>query len=157
MFRRMRKVNKLLTKQDAEAILDRNTNGVLAVHGDDGYPYAVPLSYVYAEGRIFFHGAVEGHKMDAILRNDKVSFCVVDHDDIAPEEFNTYFASVIVFGRARILERDEEKQAGLEFIVRKYSPDYFEKGLDYIKATWDRVNMFEIVIEHMTGKSAVRQ
>lgn len=86
------------------------TSGTLALHGDNGYPYAVPISYVYANGKIYFHSAVTGHKVDAILRDDKVSFCVVERDEIRPAEFTTYFRSVIVFGKARILT-DENKNS----------------------------------------------
>jgi len=94
--------NMLLT-DEAVKILQSATSGVLAVCGDDGYPYAVPLSYVYADGKIYFHSALQGHKIDAIRSNPKVSFCVIDKDDIQPQEFTTYFRSVIVFGKARII------------------------------------------------------
>ena len=77
MFREMRRNRQILTQAECEAILAACTNGVLAVSGDDGYPYAVPLSYVYRDNKIFFHCAKTGHKLDAIARNEKVSFCVV--------------------------------------------------------------------------------
>lgn len=104
MFREMRRKRQLLPAEDSIAILKKITSGILALHGDDGYPYAVPVSYVYADGRIYFHTAMNGHKVDSIVRNDKVSFCVVEQDEVKPAEFTTYFRSVIVFGKARILE-----------------------------------------------------
>lgn len=109
MFREMRRKRQLLPTEESVAILERMTNGTLALHGDDGYPYAVPVSYVYADGKIYFHSAMQGHKVDAILRNDKVSFCVVEQDEVKPAEFTTYFRSVIVFGKARILTDENEK------------------------------------------------
>ena len=96
----MRRKRQLLPQAESVAILEKMTNGILALHGDEGYPYAVPVSYVYADGKIYFHSAMKGHKVDAIVRNEKVSFCVVEQDDIKPAEFTTYFRSVIVFGRA---------------------------------------------------------
>lgn len=78
MFREMRRKRQLLSTKESVAILERMTNGTLALHGDDGYPYAVPVSYVYADGKIYFHSAMKGHKVDAISRNDKISFCVVE-------------------------------------------------------------------------------
>ena len=77
-FHQMRRIKQLLSKEDTEAILHRQTAGVLAVQGDGGYPYAVPLSYVYEKGRLYFHCALQGHKLDAIANNPKVSFCVID-------------------------------------------------------------------------------
>ena len=100
MFREMRRKRQLLPPEESVAILERMTNGTLALHGDDDYPYAVPVSYVYIDGRIYFHCAMKGHKVDAIMQNDKVSFCVVERDDIKPAEFTTYFRSVIIFGKA---------------------------------------------------------
>ena len=85
MFREMRRLKQLLSREIAIDILSRNTSGVLALSGDDDYPYAVPMSYVYADEKIFFHSAKSGHKIDAIRRNEKVSFCVIDQDQIVPE------------------------------------------------------------------------
>ena len=122
--------------------------------GDDGYPYAVPLSYVYCEGKIFFHGATSGHKLDAILKNDKVLFCLIDLDRIVLEKYTTYFRSVIVFGRAAILEADEKRKAA-HILAIKYSPDD-ETGLTRaIDDSFDRTCLVEIKIEHMTGKEAI--
>jgi len=85
MFRAMRRTKQAMSFADSEVVLARNTAGVLAAAGDDGYPYAVPLSYVYADGKIYFHCAKEGHKLDAISRCEKVSFCVIDTDQVVPE------------------------------------------------------------------------
>ncbi len=155
MFREMRRIKQALPVEECEAILERNTAGVLAVSGDDGYPYAVPLSYVYVDSRLYFHCAVVGHKIDGITRNDKVSFCVIDQDRIVPEEYTTYFRSVIVFGRARILTDEKEKRHALEALAAKYSPDDDVQGRDNtINQSFDTVCCIELAIEHMTGKEA---
>ena len=100
MFRNMRRSKQVLSQEDSIAVLEKATSGVLAVSGDDDYPYAVPVSFVYADGKIFFHCAKSGHKLDAIARNSKVSFCVIDEDKIVPEEYTTYFRSVIAFWKS---------------------------------------------------------
>lgn len=152
MFREMRLADNQLSKEETREILQKNTNGVLALDGDGGYTYAIPLSYAYIDDKIYFHGAKEGHKLDAIARNAKVSFCVVDQDKILPSEFNTLFRSAIVFGQVRILTDDAERQNALEAILEKYSPGFMDSGRKYVKAQWENVMAAEIRIEHMTGK-----
>ncbi len=154
MFREMRRSKQLLSEAETIAILQSCTSGVLAVSGDDGYPYAVPLSFVYKDGKLFFHFAKAGHKLDGIGRNNKVSFCVVKADNVIPKTFTTHFRSAIVFGRARILTEDSEKKHALECLVEKYSPDYVSEGQSEIERAWDRVCVAEVEIEHMTGKAA---
>ena len=78
-FREMRRGGQQLSRQEAIAILETGQTGVLAVSGDEGYPYAVPVSYVYLDDTIFFHSATTGHKIDAIKRDSRVSFCVIDY------------------------------------------------------------------------------
>ena len=104
MFRPMRRFKQALSPEECRAVLERGTSGVLALSGDGGWPYAVPLSYVYADGKIYFHSAKSGHKVDAIRSCPRASFCVIDQDHIVPEEYTTYFRSVIAFGTVRILE-----------------------------------------------------
>lgn len=154
MFREMRRKRQLLPPEESLAILERMTGGTLALHGDNGYPYAVPVSYVYADGKIYFHSAVQGHKMDAIRQHPEVSFCVVEQDRIVPAEFTTYFRSVIVFGKARILTDEVEKRAALLRLAEKYSSG--ESGMqDEIDKGFDHLVMVEITVEHMTGKEAI--
>ena len=120
----MRRVKQLLSNDEAIEILNKCSSGVLGVHGDDGYPYTVPLSYAYKDDKLFFHCAIEGHKIDSIKRNDKVTFSVIERDNVIQESFETHYRSVIIFGRARILTDDFEKRNALKLLVEKYSPDY---------------------------------
>lgn len=83
----MRRFKQELSSEDTAKILEHGSHGVLAVLGDEGYPYAVPLSYVYADGKLYFHGAKQGHKLDALQNSAKSSFCVVGQDNVAPETF----------------------------------------------------------------------
>lgn len=155
MFREMRRKKQALSHGECEAILKRGTAGVLAVHGDGGYPYAVPLSYVYRAGKIYFHCAKQGHKLDALTRDSKVSFCVIDKDEVKPEAYTTWFASVIAFGKGRVLEDVTEKRAAIEELAARYSPDHEEGRLREIEKTFDRLCLVEIAIDHMTGKQAI--
>jgi nitroimidazol reductase NimA-like FMN-containing flavoprotein (pyridoxamine 5'-phosphate oxidase superfamily) len=155
MFREMRRKKQLLSEAETIEILQSCTSGVLAVMGDNDYPYAVPLSFAYKDGKLFFHFAKAGHKIDSIVRNNKVSFCVIKTDNVIQKTFTTHFRSAIVFGRARILTEDSEKKYALECLVEKYSPDYIADGQSEIERDWNRVWVAEIKIEHMTGKAAI--
>jgi nitroimidazol reductase NimA-like FMN-containing flavoprotein (pyridoxamine 5'-phosphate oxidase superfamily) len=155
MFREARRKNQLLSQIETIGILKACTSGVLGVTGDAGYPYTVPISYAYQEGKLFFHCANEGHKIDGIKRNEKVSFCVIDKDEVIQKTFTTHYRSVIVFGRARILTEDRERRNALDCLVAKYSPDFINEGQQEIEKSWNRVCVVEIIIEHMTGKAAI--
>ena len=155
MFREMRRKRQALPIEESIAVLNRGTSGVLAVSGDDDYPYAVPLSYVFCGSRIYFHSARSGHKLDAIARNRKASFCVIDRDDVVPQENTTYFRSVIVFGKARVLDDEDEKRAALESLAARYSPDHEQGRLQEIEKQFRQVCLVELAIEHITGKEAI--
>lgn len=156
-FRDMRRIRQQLSREDAEKILKSKTSGVLSVVGDDGYPYGVPVSYVYSDGRIYFHSALQGHKIDAIRKNRKVSFCVIAEDNVKPREFTTYFKSVIAFGEARIIEDDNEKLQTLKLLAMKYAMNSVTQTMTEkeIAGGFNRLIMVEILIEHMTGKEAI--
>jgi hypothetical protein len=136
-------------------MLESCTSGVLAVQGDDDYPYAVPLSFAYEDGRLFFHSATAGHKIDAIERNEKASFCVIAADDVVQSTFTTRFRSAIAFGKARVVTDDGEKRHALVCLAEKYSPDYLEAADSEIDGDWNRVSVVELAIEHMTGKASI--
>lgn len=137
-------------------MLDRGTSGVLAVHGDDGYPYAVPLSYAYEDGKLWFHCARTGHKLDAILRDPKVTFCVVDRDQVVPLEYTTYFRSVILFGKARVLEDREEIRTALEKLALRYASEDSEAHREAIlEKELPAVVVVEVTVEHLSGKEAI--
>lgn len=154
-FREMRRIKQQLSKEECIEILNKSSSGVLAVNGDSGYPYAVPLSYAYSNGKIYFHSALTGHKIDAVKNSEKVSFCVVDKDEVKPKEFTTYFKSVIVFGKAHIIENLSEKHAAIKLIADKYSPGLIAEGQKEIERTFERFCIVEINAEHITGKQAI--
>ena len=154
MFRPMRRSAQKLPDSETEAILKTATSGVLALSGDDGYPYAVPMSFVYSEGRIYFHSAVEGHKIDAVKRCDKASFCVISEDNIIPERYTTAFRSVIAFGRIRLADGAEVIDA-LRLLGRKYAPDDSLENCDKeINSSLSHVAVLVMDVENVTGKEA---
>lgn len=155
MFREMRRTRQLLAKVVTERILEAGTVGILGVSGDEGYPYVVPLNYVYEAGKIYFHSAKSGHKLDGIAGNSKVSFCVIDQDQVVPEKFTSYYRSVIAFGKAKIVIDDDAKQHALDLLVRKYSPGFEEEGAAEIRKGWNNLCVVEIDVEHVTGKEAI--
>jgi len=150
----MRRSKQLLSMEDTVAVMDRCTNGVLACIGDEDYPYAVPLSYVYFNGKIYFHSAKTGHKIDAILKNPKVCFTVIDEDTIVSKEYTSYFRSVLAFGKARIAEDDEWLKA-FKAIVEKYSGDQPEEAKHKAINGCTQAYIIAIDIEHITGKEAI--
>lgn len=155
MEREMRRRRQQLGREECERILRKMTSGVLAVCGADGWPYAVPLSFVYDDGMIYFHSAVKGHKLEVLAENPRASFCVVEKDDVVPEEFTTYFRSVIAFGTARIMTDDGEKLAALRLLADKYSPGDTRRREEEIAKGFGRLVMVAISVERMTGKEAI--
>lgn len=157
MFREMRRIRQLMSAERASEVLTRCSNGVLACLGDEEYPYAVPLNFVWHDGRIYFHSAKAGHKIDAIIKTPKVSFAVVDEDKIVSAEYTSYFRSVVVFGHARIVEHDGgngEWTAAFRELVEKYSGDRpaEEKAMEIAKC--ERSHIVAIDVDCITGKEA---
>ena len=154
-FRAMRRKRQQLSEEESVAILKKATAGTLALLGDNDYPYAVPLSYVYQEGRIYFHSALSGHKVDAIRKCDKASFCVIEQDDVQPEKYTTFFRSVIAFGRIRIIEDEHEKLETARMLGNRYNPNHDEALQKEIEGGLSRMLMIRFDIEHLTGKEAI--
>lgn len=155
MFRTMRRNKQQLPDGDCRQILEHNSSGVLAVSGDDGYPYAVPLSYAYTKGKLYFHCATVGHKLDALARCSKVSFCVIDQDLVVPEKYTTLFRSVIAFGQARLLTERAEMLPALQLLAQKYSPDQSAGHAQEIERFISTVAIIEMTIEHLSGKQCI--
>lgn len=121
--------------------------------GDDNYPYTVPVNYVYDGIVIYVHCARQGHKIDSIIRNPKCSMCIVDKDDVVPDEFTSYFRSVIVFGKAEIVEDEAERLKALQLLSDKYSPGIDPK--DEIAKFLKAVCIVRISIDIISGKEAI--
>ena len=153
MFREMNRKGQQLPQDECIGIQKKELRGFLSVIGDDGYPYGLPINHFYCEedGKLYFHSGMEGHKIDALRRCDKMSFCVCDEGTKKEGEWAITFRSVIVFGRAEVIE-DREK---IYDIARKLSYK-FTSDEEYIakeiKNAGPRTFMFALVPEHITGK-----
>ena len=154
-FREMRRKRQQLSEEESISILQKSTAGILALLGDNDYPYAVPISYVYHEGKLFFHSALTGHKVDAIRKCEKASFCIIERDDVQPEKYTTFFRSVIAFGRIHIIEDEQEKLATARMLGNRYNPNQEEALQKELEQGLSRMLMIRFDIEHLTGKEAI--
>lgn len=156
MFRPMRRSRQELTRRETDELLYSCSSGVLALTGDGGWPYAVPLSYVYDGEKIYFHCAKSGHKLDAVKNEPRASFCVIARDEVVPEKYTTFFKSAIAFGRVRVLGEETEKRAAIEKLALKYSPDESaqSRGAE-IERFWNALCMLELSVEHVSGKQCI--
>ena len=149
----MRRFKQQVSNEKCIEILKKEWRGVLAVLGDDGYPYTIPIDFFYDEddGKIYFHGAKEGHKIDAIKNYDKASFCVYDKGYKKEGDWALNIKSVIAFGKVRFITDEDLTRKICTKLVQKFTDDeeYLEKEL---KNALSRVQCFEFEIEHMTGK-----
>ena len=153
MFRAIRKKKREIPHEAAEALLRASRRGVLAVNGDGGYPYAIPINYVYDEAaqKIYFHGAKEGHKVDALRACDKVCFTVYGNETVKEEAWAPFLQSAVVFGRCRLVEPGERAMTLLKKLAMKYYPE--ERLADSeIARAGSFAQIFEIEIEHLSGK-----
>ena len=153
MFREMRRFKQQIPNEECIEILKNTKRGVLSLLGEDGYPYGIPIDHWYCEedGRIYFHGAKEGHKIDAIKACDKASYCVYDEGFCKEGEWALNITSVITFGRIRLVEDEDTARKICTELVRKFTDDqdYLEKEL---QNAFPRVQCLELIPEHMTGK-----
>ena len=154
-FRAMRRKCQQLSEAESICILKKTTSGTLALLGDSGYPYAIPMSFVYADGRLYFHSALTGHKVDAIRAYDKASFCVIEQDSVQPKNYTTYFRSVIAFGKVHIIEDETEKMETARMLGCRYNPNDEEGLQKEIEHGLSRMLMIRFDIEHLTGKEAI--
>ncbi len=151
MFRELTRKKQQLLPQECEEILKQEVRGVLAVNGDGGYPYALPINFYFDEEskKIYFHSGRVGHKLDAIANSDKVSFCVYDKGFNKDGHWSLNIRSVIIFGRIRIVD-DWSDELMTDFCKR------FTDDAEYIRSEIEKYGSNTAVlcleIEHMTGK-----
>ena len=153
MFRKMRRTERELPERQAKEILENGSYGVLALAGDGGYPYAVPLNYVYDGERIYFHCAAEGHKIDAIARDNKCSFCVVENGGVIEDRFTTKYRSAIAFGK--IYEETDEKcrENAFRLMMRSLTPSVTNEKREEMSHC-QKARILAMDIEYLSGKGA---
>ena len=152
MGKEMRKNDRSMNEAAIVELLRMTEYGVLSMAGLDSYAYGVPLSYVFLNGALYFHSALEGYKLDCIQENNQVSFCVVGETEILPSKFSTKYQSVIVFGQITVIEGAEKREALIGFL-KKYSSEFMEKGLKYLESDEHITRVLKLTIEDMSGKA----
>lgn len=152
MFREMRLKEQQLSQEETVAILEKMTSGTLAINGDGPYPYSIPVSYVYKDGKIYFHGAVAGQKNELLAADPHVCFSVIEFDDVQPKKFTTFYKSVIAYGDVTRYDDMENIKRIMAHFVDKYSPGLMEGGMKYVKSQEGGFCAYEIDVKHMTGK-----
>ena len=152
MHHELRRKDRGIAESEARGLLERGEYGILSTCGPDGQPYGMPLSYCVMDNAVYFHCAMEGHKLENIAGNGRVSFCVVGATEVLPDKFSTRYESVIVTGRAAEVS-GTEKQRALEGLVGKYSGAFREDGLRYIASDGGRTRVFRISIDAVSGKA----
>ena len=153
VFRPLRRTKNALPDEDAEKLLMNEKRGVLAVNGDGGYPFAIPVDYMYdpTAKKIYFHGARSGHKVDSLRKDDKVCFTVYGNECRKEGEWAPFLQSVVIFGRCALIEDKEMTLAKIRELARRYYPSEEEIEAE-IKAGFSAVQLYEITIEHLCGK-----
>ncbi len=156
--RPIRRKDRALTKEESAELISRGEYGVLATVDAGGQPYAVPLSYVVRDERLYFYSAMAGHKIDNISHNPRVSFAVVgETQPVYDRDFSTYYESVVVFGPLRLVEDEKEKHEALWHLAAKYLPDYLDQAQASIKKSFSRTAVYALEMEVITGKSKKRK
>ena len=155
MERKMHKIKRQMTDEAAKAAFAQGHHGTLAVNGDDGYPYAVPVNYVYVDGRIYIHSAKVGYKMDCVKRDSKVCFSAILDAQVVPKMVTARFTSVIAFGKASLVEDEDERYMALKtFVDRLCGPGALAEGMAFLEKTIARTAIIRVDVESMTGKTS---
>ena len=153
MFRNVSRVKQQLPEAECIEILKHEPRGVLSVLGDDGYPYGMPMNHWYCEedGKLYFHSGKRGHRVDALQKDNKASFCVYDQGVRKEGDWALHIRSVVVFGKVEVVEDQERAMEITRQLSFKYTQDtaYIENE---IKHFGDKVLCFALVPEHITGK-----
>lgn len=152
MHHELRRKDRGLDEPETMELLERGEYGILSTCAADGQPYGIPLNYCMIGNAIYFHCALEGHKLENIAADSRVSFCVVGMTEVLPEKFSTRYESVIVSGRA-VEVFDGEKQQALEGLITKYSAEFLSAGLRYIETGGEKTRVFRIGIDTICGKA----
>ncbi len=154
MFRPMRRSKQQLTDEECITILEQEPRGVLSLLGEDGYPYGIPLDHWYCpeDGHLYFHGAQEGHKLDALRAYNKVSYCVYDKGYLEPGDWALHIKSVVLFGTIKVVDDPEKVQTICANLALKFTDDQEYIAKELRKHT-PKVCCLELTPEHMTGKA----
>jgi nitroimidazol reductase NimA-like FMN-containing flavoprotein (pyridoxamine 5'-phosphate oxidase superfamily) len=152
-FRDIRRAARALPADQAREILARAEHGVLATVGAGGWPYAVPVNHVLSGDTLYIHSALEGHKLDDIAHEDRVSFCAVASATVLPHALSTLYESAVVFGRAAVVTDPAEKRRALELLAVRFCGAVTPEAAETIATDGSRTAVVRIRIERITGKA----
>lgn len=152
MFHQIRRQDRALAEAEAEKILSAAPYGVLSLTGADGYPYGVPVNAAWQDGKLYFHCASEGHKLEAVAHCDKACFTAVLTAEVEAKEFTTYYQSAVAFGKIRLLADPDEKRAAMKVLLERFAPEFEKEGLAKLEAAMGRTVLAEMTVERLTGK-----
>ncbi len=152
MTRNVRRKDREISIEMATQLLAEGEYGFLATAGPDGQAYGIPLNYVFKNNCLYFHCAVEGHKLDNIRANNKISFCVVGKARVIPDKFTTEYESAVAFGKASEVQGSEKHEALLS-LLEKYSPDFMEEGKKTIEKYNKMTAIIKVEVNKITGKA----
>ena len=152
MNREMYKKERQLSETAVKEVFAKGNHGTLAVNGDDGYPYAVPVNYVYDNDKIYIHSAKYWYKIDAIKKNNKVCFSAILNSRVQQDKFTAAYQSVVAFGKISFVEDESERRRILEQFIYKLSPDFIEGGMKFVDAAIGKTALLCIDVEDIKGK-----
>lgn len=153
MNREMRKKERQASEQAVKEMLLRGTEGTLSMHGDDGYPYGLPVNYIYFNDAIYIHTLNQGYKIDALKADRKVCFSIIVRSQIIPELYTARYESIVATGDAEFVENETERKQVMETFVTRFSPGLEEGGAKFIKASLDRTAIIKIRIREIKGRT----
>ncbi len=153
MERKMHFSNRKMSMEDVETLLLNNKIASLAVNGDDGKPYVIPIHYIYDKGALYFHSAKYGYKMDALAKDNRVCLTIMGETHVINEKFTAAFESVVIEGHAEFVEDPSERQYLAEEMIRRWTGGFTEAGQAMIDKTIKRTAFVRICIDAMTGKA----
>jgi len=152
-FRDIRRTARAVPVDQAREILAQADYGVLATVGADGWPYAVAVNHVLCGDTLYFHGALEGHKLENIAHEERVSFCAVPSVTVLPKALSTLYESAVVFGRAAVVTDAAEKRRALELLAVRFCGGVTPEAEKTIANHDSRTAVVRIRIERITGKA----
>ena len=148
----MRRLDLVLSQEEAIAIVDENQYAVLCLNDPAGRPYGLPMDYVRQGNSLYFHGSKEGRKVNSMKATPWACAVIIGENEIVPNKFGRKYKSVIVEGGIELIDEPEFKRQVMTWVVKRKSPDYFEKGLTVIKKMLDRVLVYKMNMETVSGK-----
>lgn len=152
MFRPMRRLEKQMSEEETRELLISSDFGILSIHGEDGFPYGVPVNHILMDKTIYIHSAMEGHKISALVQNPKASYTVIGQAEVIPETFETFYESAVAFGQVRLLDAGEEKMKALHGFIDRFSSEFKTSGNEYVEKNAPRTMIIALDLIYLTGK-----